>query len=318
MADYEDITVSNLIINNISQEKFDELKAAGQLQPDQIYLTPTEESGGATGDYLPLSGGTLTGPLTLPGLLPSNNNTKLGDTNNFFNGLYLRGAIFSQTEAQGIKLLQSFYLPSVSGTLARVEDIPSTDSFATKTELQTKQDKLSYTPEDQADKANDIDSLNDKTAQYPTVNLLEVYISEQANEFNIALLDKADASRVATLEGYDYVVSSQVPSADNGYTWYRLYKSGWLESGGTLSGKTSVTFPKAYQTIPAVVISTAETNTAVVASTVINNVTTTGFAGHKTQGKSDWDSGKQNMAGYWMAAGVSVNTPDAPDVPSQQ
>lgn len=46
MADYEDTKVTDLVINNMSQEKFDELKAAGELDPTQIYLTPTEESGG--------------------------------------------------------------------------------------------------------------------------------------------------------------------------------------------------------------------------------------------------------------------------------
>ena len=63
MADYEDTRVTDLVINNMSQEKFDELKAAGELDPTQIYLTPTEESGGTSGDYLPLSGGTLSGPV---------------------------------------------------------------------------------------------------------------------------------------------------------------------------------------------------------------------------------------------------------------
>lgn len=46
MADYTDKKVPHLIINNMSQEKFDELKAAGELDPTQVYLTPTEETGG--------------------------------------------------------------------------------------------------------------------------------------------------------------------------------------------------------------------------------------------------------------------------------
>ena len=48
MADYEDTKVTDLVINNMSQEKFEELKAAGELDPTQIYLTPTEESGGVS------------------------------------------------------------------------------------------------------------------------------------------------------------------------------------------------------------------------------------------------------------------------------
>ena len=32
----------------------------------------------------------------------------------------------------------------------------------------------------------------------------------------------------------DYVVESQEPTEANGYTWYRLYKSGWVEQGGSV------------------------------------------------------------------------------------
>jgi hypothetical protein len=40
---------------------------------------------------------------------------------------------------------------------------------------------------------------------------------------------KAD---VENLKGYDYVVDWQVPTSENNYTWYRKYKSGWVEQGG--------------------------------------------------------------------------------------
>lgn len=41
-------------------------------------------------------------------------------------------------------------------------------------------------------------------------------------------------------ENSDYVIESQEPTEANGYTWYRLYKSGWVEQGGsvTVSGNT--------------------------------------------------------------------------------
>ena len=32
----------------------------------------------------------------------------------------------------------------------------------------------------------------------------------------------------------DYVIESQEPTEANGYTWYRLYKSGWVEQGGSV------------------------------------------------------------------------------------
>lgn len=39
-------------------------------------------------------------------------------------------------------------------------------------------------------------------------------------------------SDVAELKGYDYVVDFQAPTSANNYTWYRKYKSGWVEQGG--------------------------------------------------------------------------------------
>ena len=34
----------------------------------------------------------------------------------------------------------------------------------------------------------------------------------------------------------DYVIESQTPTAENNYTWYRKYKSGWVEQGGHYNG----------------------------------------------------------------------------------
>ena len=50
----------------------------------------------------------------------------------------------------------------------------------------------------------------------------------------------------------DYVIESQNPTAENNYTWYRKYKSGWVEQGGSASvaavnanetGTKTITFP---------------------------------------------------------------------------
>ncbi len=41
----------------------------------------------------------------------------------------------------------------------------------------------------------------------------------------------------------DYIIAWQAPTADNSYTWYRKYKSGWVEQGGigtVQPGNTSV------------------------------------------------------------------------------
>lgn len=115
----------------------------------------------------------------------------------------------------------------------------------------------------------------------------------------------AIAEEVNTLKGYDYVVDWQVPTADNGYTWYRLYKSGWLEAGGRLSGR-AITFPQAFAVPPTV--STSSSDTATICAVTINvyNITTTGFSGHRTQIADTWHTWEMNMAGYWLAAGMSA------------
>jgi hypothetical protein len=48
---------------------------------------------------------------------------------------------------------------------------------------------------------------------------------------NVGAID----SRTSNL--LDYVIETQIPTAENNYTWYRKYKSGWVEQGGT--GNTS-------------------------------------------------------------------------------
>lgn len=42
------------------------------------------------------------------------------------------------------------------------------------------------------------------------------------------------------LNQFDYVVSSQEPTKENGYTWYRLYKSGWVEQGGKTNNTADI------------------------------------------------------------------------------
>ncbi len=39
----------------------------------------------------------------------------------------------------------------------------------------------------------------------------------------------------------DWVVESQLPTAENNYTWYRKYKSGWVEQGGAFTASTGGT-----------------------------------------------------------------------------
>lgn len=55
-----------------------------------------------------------------------------------------------------------------------------------------------------------------------------------------ALNDKADRDlmNVDTTAGADSIVEYQTPTAENNYTWYRKYKSGWVEQGGITTAQT--------------------------------------------------------------------------------
>ena len=54
--------------------------------------------------------------------------------------------------------------------------------------------------------------------------------SVTTNTNNIGILDTRTTGML------DYVIESQSPTADNNYTWYRKYKSGWVEQGGIWTG----------------------------------------------------------------------------------
>ena len=62
-----------------------------------------------------------------------------------------------------------------------------------------------------------------------------------------ALNNKVDLPTPSTpQDAVDYVVEKQDPTSANGYTWYRKYKSGWVEQGGQFTlayNGTTVTLP---------------------------------------------------------------------------
>ena len=65
----------------------------------------------------------------------------------------------------------------------------------------------------------------------------------------------------------DYVIESQLPNAANNYTWYRKYKSGWVEQGGQHIPGTSSDIDNASNqiTLP---VEMADTNYSILTSQV--------------------------------------------------
>ena len=60
------------------------------------------------------------------------------------------------------------------------------------------------------------------------------------NQLSNALQQKVDLPAGKSQADIDYVVESQAPTADNNYTWYRKYKSGWIEQGGIWTGDITI------------------------------------------------------------------------------
>lgn len=89
-----------------------------------------------------------------------------------------------------------------------------------------------------ADLLSELTAIRESFPNFLTADDLET--------LNIAVSNLEGA--ITTLNGYDYIVESQLPSAENNYTWYRKYKSGWIEQGGICAAcdsisETTVTFP---------------------------------------------------------------------------
>lgn len=94
---------------------------------------------------------------------------------------------------------------------------------------------------------------------------------------------------------YDYVVESQVNSDGS---WYRKYKSGWLEQGNTAeTNNVTITFPKPFADTSYTLVGPGFYIVNAGAQTV--NKTTTGFTTSSTSNISS--------TSYWYACGQGAN-----------
>lgn len=69
------------------------------------------------------------------------------------------------------------------------------------------------------------------------------------SEINVGAISEALNNKVdlptptVPQDAVDYVIEMQRPTSANNYTWYRKYKSGWVEQGGQHTGSLTVTLP---------------------------------------------------------------------------
>ena len=129
---------------------------------------------------------------------------------------------------------------------------------------------------------------------------------EQTAGLNAELFNgKADRNLLNTTDNVDIVIESQLPTASN-YTWYRKYKSGWVEQGGyiAVSGQqnTPITLP----------VEMADTNYVVQITNDFNNAGNQ--YGSQCNGRSttqiiincgSYGSGDQ-MHANWQVSGMSA------------
>ena len=108
---------------------------------------------------------------------------------------------------------------------------------------------------------------------------------------------------------YDFVIETQAPTSQNNYTWYRKYKSGWVEQGGYVSSgaQTAVIFPKEMANTNYFATFMFGVNNTQVSYTGVQgtNRTTTGMnvCGYYNNG----NIGFINEPMYWKIEGISAN-----------
>lgn len=98
----------------------------------------------------------------------------------------------------------------------------------------------------------------------------------------------------------DTVVEWQAPTAENNYTWYRKYASGWVEQGGISDWKVTIALPKVM----------SDTNYCVQISGNMTTASTLGYPVDATNKTINGfylgtrDTGSQQVA--WQVSGMAA------------
>lgn len=137
-----------------------------------------------------------------------------------------------------------------------------------------------------------------------------------------AINDKADRdlnNTNATLPGLnavlpndmDYVVERQEPTAENNYTWYRLYKSGWIEQGGKIPKTTSstsntITLPIEMTGVEYDVLITSKADDDEYLTGKTLNVAKTLTKTYFIVVNNGWSNNYNGLKGFWQVSGMAA------------
>lgn len=113
---------------------------------------------------------------------------------------------------------------------------------------------INYIIEILKDKQDELDSLRSEYADIANKESTQTLLAriaalgQQITELgDISTLRQSvttNAENITTLNTrtnglLDYVIETQIPTAENNYAWYRKYKSGWIEQGGRITNGTT-------------------------------------------------------------------------------
>ena len=113
---------------------------------------------------------------------------------------------------------------------------------------------------------------------------------------------------------YDFVIETQLPTSANNYTWYRKYKSGWVEQGGRVPGNTNgsynITMPVEMADTNYNFIGTGykDSNDAGFVAVCIDSssVSTTGFRVYPRYAHNG-STGTPSQGGQWQVSGIAAS-----------
>lgn len=120
-----------------------------------------------------------------------------------------------------------------------------------------------------------------------------------------ALNDKTDRDlrNVDTTAKADAVIDYQEPTAENDYTWYRKYKSGWVEQGGcynSATGTVTVSFPVQMADNNYTILKTMQTNSTATPARYFDF----SFANKTT---TSAQTNTANVGFSWQVSGIAAN-----------
>ena len=117
---------------------------------------------------------------------------------------------------------------------------------------------------------------------------------------------------VSALNQGDYVIETQLPTEENNYTWYRLYKSGWVEQGKTTS-IGNLSDGEASSVEDTFIITMANTNYQVITTPTAPNYSNRLFANFGEKTTTGLLVGVRNIGGTtnsitvnWQVSGMSA------------